>query len=299
MQIRILGSAAGGGFPQWNCHCGNCRAARRGEAAPRLQSSVAIRRDAASTWHLVNASPDAARQIERFLSPGSGDEARRSPLASVYLTNADLDHCLGLFQLREGPPISITAPRAARQALSSGLNLDRVLGSFSGLQWQPFPEDWTRVEGLETRGIPLRHTAPPRYNASASASSDAGSHSTGYLFRDPASGKIAAILPDVALLDALLLETLRSADLVLFDGTFWTNDEMPRLGFTTRDAAAMGHVPISGPDGSLAKLAALPARCIYLHINNTNPLLLPASPERQAVIDAGLEIAEDGMTFDL
>jgi pyrroloquinoline quinone biosynthesis protein B len=295
LEVLVLGTAAGGGFPQWNCSCGNCRLVRAGKLPARLQSSLAISGDGLN-WHLVNASPDVARQIELFLRPrlAPGDEARDSPVRSIFLTNADLDHTLGVFQLREGRPLTLTAPEAVRQSLDRGTGLSHVVGAYAGLKWMVATADWRRVDetGLEVRTVPLAASGPPRYDVSAAS----GQHAVGYLFRN--GGATVGIFPDVAVLDEALLAELAACERVWFDGTFWDEDELVRLGFSTRSAADMGHVPISGESGSLAALSALgPGRAAYLHINNTNPILRPDSEERKELEIANVCVAEDGGHF--
>jgi pyrroloquinoline quinone biosynthesis protein B len=292
LEVVILGTAAGGGFPQWNCCCGNCRLSRKGELPPRLQSSIAVSGNG-SDWHLVNASPDVGTQIERFIRPRLADAgaARDQPLRSIFLTNADLDHTLGVFQLREGRPLEITTPAPVRQSLERGTGLSHVVGAYAGVNWLIAPEEWRAVDdsGLEARAVPLAGSGPPRYDTNAAA----GAHAVGYLFRK--DGATAGIFPDVAVINETLKAELAGCDRVWFDGTFWDGDELVRLGFSTRTAADMGHVPISE---SLDALSALgPGRASYLHINNTNPILRPDSEERMRLESANLRVAGDGEHF--
>lgn len=291
----VLGTAAGGGFPQWNCACANCRLAREGALAPRLQSSVAISGNGRD-WHLVNASPDVSRQMELHIRPRlpAGGTARESPIRGVFLTNADLDHTLGLFQLREGGRLAVTAPAAVRASLENGPALSRVIGAYTEIDWRLASGEWIAADatGLEVRAVPLEGAGPPRYALQAPAAG----HAAGYLFRD-ARGT-AGVFPDVAMLDGRLRAEIAGCDRVWFDGTFWDGDELVRLGFSKRNAAGMGHVPISGAGGSLALLSALgPHRAAYLHINNTNPVLRPGSVERKALEAAQVRVAEDGEHF--
>ncbi len=293
LEVLVLGTAAGGGFPQWNCACPNCQLARAGVLPSRLQSSLAISGNGRD-WHLVNASPDVTTQLERCirprLAPGAG--IRDRPLAGIFLTNADLDHTLGLFQLREGSPLRLTAPEAVRRSLEHGPGLSRVVGAYAGLEWRLAREEWLPVDesGLEVRCVPLRGGEPPRYDQFPASE---GSHAVGYLFRNGAA--VAGVFPDVAILDAALMSELTGCGRIWFDGTFWDEDELARLTFSTRRARDMGHVPISGESGSLAALSALgPGRVSYLHLNNTNPILRPDSAERRALEAAGLRVAEDG-----
>ncbi len=300
MRVIVLGTAAGGGFPQWNCGCAQCQASRTGNphVPSRLQSGLAVSADNGK-WFLVNASPDVGRQVELFLRPlGDLTNPRDSPISGVLLTNADLDHCLGLLTLREGPPLTIHAPDATRDALTDGLNLDVILASFCGMEWKRPTGGWqTLAPGLETRLVPLRGADAPRY--ATPPRDPVATQAVGYLFRSRPNSPIVGVFPDVAILDDELIAELRKCTQVFFDGTFWTPDEMTRLGYSTRDAAAMGHVPVSGSGGSLPVLASLPARCAYVHINNTNPLLHADSPERANIEAAGLRVADDGEIHEL
>jgi pyrroloquinoline quinone biosynthesis protein B len=293
-----LGTSAGGGFPQWNCGCPPCAAARKpgSSVVHRLQSSVAVSGNG-KKWFLVNASPDVTTQIERYLRVDQNTSIRSSPLEKIFITNADLDHSLGLLLLREGGRLRVTAPTGARDALCSGLRLDAVVGAFCGMDWTDATEIWRELgeSGLQVRAVPLTATEPPRYAADAK-----GVHAVGYLFRDSHTKKQAAIFPDVAVLTDELLATFAECDALFFDGTFWRDDELKQLGISSRTAKDMGHMPISGESGSLARLAALKLKlCAYLHLNNTNPVLIPDSPERREVEAKGLVIAGDGMRVDL
>jgi pyrroloquinoline quinone biosynthesis protein B len=288
LEVLILGTAAGGGFPQWNCACLNCRLARAGKLPGRLQSSVAVSGNGRD-WHLVNASPDVGRQIEQFLRPRLAEShGRDEPLRRIFLTNADLDHTLGVLQLREGRRLRVTAPAAVRRSLDRGLRMTQVLDAYAGLEWRDAEEEWRAVDdsGLEVRVVPLAGGGSPRYDGERAP----GPHAVGYVFRNGAA--TAGIFPDVAVLDDALQAELEACDRVWFDGTFWNADELVRLGFSTRDAAAMGHVPMRESLPVLARLG--PDRAAYLHINNTNPVLRPESAERTAVDAARVRIADDG-----
>ncbi len=299
MEVVVLGTAAGGGFPQWNCGCVNCELARTAGSGvtPRMQSSLAVSADGVR-WFLVNASPDVARQIERFLRRGEGrTSARTSPVAGVLLTNADLDHCLGLFALREGAEeLTVWAPETVRRAVVAEIGVERVLRSFGGVRWREAEAGWMALgdSGLEVSAVGLRGTDSPRW---AEAGKPGEVHAVGYLFREGEGGEVVGVFPDVAVIDEGLVEVLRTCDRVFFDGTFWTGDEMVELGFSDRDAAAMGHVPMSGEGGSLAVLAGLPGKCAYLHVNNTNPVLRTDSEARAVLVNVGVRLAEDGERF--
>jgi pyrroloquinoline quinone biosynthesis protein B len=284
VRVRVLGSAAGGGSPQWNCHCETCEAARAGvRARPRTQSSLAIRGDQ-GPWFLVNASPDLRQQLET-LTPARVDGVRSAPIAGVLLTDAEIDHTAGLLLLRESPtPVRVFGGAAIQRALAE--TLLRMLDRFAGVEWQTLEaERPTELEGSSLV-------------AECFEVGDAGS--TGLVFRDRTTAGVATFAPALAALDDRVLARLAASDLALVDGTFWRDDELARLGISDRRARDMGHVPLSGPDGTLAALAGLQRpRKALVHINNTNPILLEDSPEREEVVRAGVEVAYDGLEVEL
>jgi pyrroloquinoline quinone biosynthesis protein B len=284
VRVRVLGSAAGGGFPQWNCHCGTCEAARAGRRArPRTQSSLAIRGDE-GPWFLVNASPDARQQLE-MLAPQPVDGVRAPPIAGVLLTDAEIDHTAGLLLLRESTaPVRVFGAAAVERALRE--TLLRMLERFCGVEWETLePGGATPLDGSSVEVEPF-------------AIGDDGA--SGFVFRDRAGGGVVSYAPAVARLDDDVLSRFAASDLVLVDGTFWRDDELARLGISTRSAHDMGHVPLSGPSGTLAALATLARpRKALVHINNTNPILLEDSPEREEVVRAGIEVAYDGLEVEL
>jgi pyrroloquinoline quinone biosynthesis protein B len=296
----VLGSAAGGGFPQWNCACPNCRGVREGSirAEPRLQESLAVSADGAS-WVLLNASPDVARQCAAFpaLHPRA---VRDTPIAAIVLTNGDLDHCLGLLVLREAQPLVVYATAAVREGFVEN-PIARTLARFPGqVEWRALDLGATvrladtglSVTALDAPGKPPLH----REGRVAPQPED----NIGLRVREDATGRVLAYFPGVARLTHTVLEALGAADCVFFDGTFWANDELRALGIAARPADAMGHMPIGGPTGSLASLARLrAARRVYIHLNNTNPVLREDAPERAAVLAAGWEIARDGLEIEL
>ncbi|MGO8671760.1 MAG: pyrroloquinoline quinone biosynthesis protein PqqB [Capsulimonadaceae bacterium] len=299
MRIRLLGTAAGGGFPQWNCNCANCGGVRTRSvpAKPRTQSCVAVSADG-QHWFLLNASPDVGGQIESFSPLGPPPGARRGTgIDGVVLTNADLDHTLGLLQLREGRPLNVIASAATQEALDRGLRLSAVLSSYCGIRWQTPSADLRplMLAGGEPSGLLLSAFAipskPPRYGDPASRAD-----SLGYRIVDTSTGGTVVFLPDMPDLGAVDPAQWEGCGLLLVDGTFWTEDEMSTAGVGTRTAREMGHQPVGGAAGSLAVLARLAIpRKIYIHINNTNPMLLEDSPERAAVEAAGVEVGMDGM----
>jgi pyrroloquinoline quinone biosynthesis protein B len=283
VRVRVLGSAAGGGFPQWNCHCGTCEAAREGlRARPRTQSSLAIRGDD-GPWFLVNASPDARQQLET-LTPRHVDGVRAPPIAGVLLTDAEIDHTAGLLLLRESAtPVRVFGDAAVERALRE--TVLRMLERFCGVEWETLEAG--RARPLEGSSLVVEPFGV------------GGDQSTGFVFRDRAAG-VVTYVPALASLDDGVLARLAASDLVLVDGTFWRDDELARLGISARSASDMGHVPLSGPGGTLEALARLERpRKVLVHINNTNPILLEDSAERKAVLRAGVEVAYDGLEIEL
>ena len=305
MRIHLLGTAAGGGVPQWNCNCAVCREARAGSGRvqARTESSVAISADGRS-WFLLNASPDIRAQIEAFppLHPSTG-KTRNSPIEAVLLTNADLDHTLGLFLLREGEELCIHATPNVRRALTEGISFQPALESFCGTRWiepatapAPLLHRDNSASGLLCEAIPLPGK-PPRFMKQDTSTTG---NVVGYRITDIKTGGRLLFFPDVAEMNETVLRCLRECDAVLFDGTFWSEHEMPERGLGTLSAADMGHAPISGERGSLKFLAKLKVpNKIYTHINNTNPILIEDSPERAAVKAAGCVVGRDGLELEI
>jgi len=281
IRIHILGSAAGGGLPQWNCACANCVAARTGKLAPQTQSSIAISSDSKGVqpWFLINASPDLPQQIERMpqLQPGN-DSVRNTPIGGVLLTNADIDHALGLLLFREQEtPLIVYAVEETRTALAW---IQSVLARFCGIEWRRISGEFQSLNGsISFRAIELPG-------------------SIALQFRDRTSAGLALVAPVVGELTRELCDALDQSDAVLFDGTFWSDAELAAVRATACTAREMNHLPIS--HGSLDFLRQSPARRkIYTHINNTNRILMPGTRERAQVEGAGIEIARDGLEIVL
>jgi pyrroloquinoline quinone biosynthesis protein B len=303
MRVILLGAAAGGGFPQWNCWCPVCRAARDTppRALARTQSSLAFSADGAR-WFLGNASPDVRAQIER-LGGGTPATTRYSPVEGIVLTDAELDHTLGITLLREARAMQLWATRGVLDILSEDSRLLPVTQAFADMpvtelaagRAAPLTARDGSSAGLTVEAVPVAGD-PPRF-----ARRDTRGHTSAVIVREPATGGACAFVPGCAALDDALLATLAAANLVFFDGTCWSDDEMITLGVSDRTATAMGHVPISGARGSLERLRPLAAggrtRVVYTHLNNTNPVLLDGSAERRAVEAAGITVGADGMTF--
>ena len=298
MRVRVLGSAAGGGYPQWNCRCVVCEAARAGERArPRTQSSLAIRGDD-GPWFLVNASPDLRQQLET-LDPRRSDGVRAPPIAGVLLTDAEIDHTAGLLLLRESAaPVRVYGDAGVERALRTGYPVLAMLGRYCGAEWRTLEPE--RPQPLDGSSLVVEPFAAggdaPRYLGDGDVELEA----SGFVFRDRATGGIVTYVPGLARSDESVATRLAASDLVLVDGTFWRDDELARLGISDRTARDMGHVPLSGPGGTLELLAGLERpRTVLVHINNTNPILLEDSPEREEVVRAGVEVAYDGLEVEL
>lgn len=309
MQIVVLGSAAGGGFPQWNCNCPNCSGVRRSNAAYRVrtQSSIAISADG-ERWLLCNASPDIRAQIadNPELHPRRG--LRDTGIAGVLLVDAQIDHVTGLLSLREGCPLDVWCTPNVHQDLSSGFPLFPMLEHWQGgLRWQPVPlsgEHRTAdfevpfCPGLRFTAVALDSNAPP-YSPRRGAPS-AGDN-LGLFIEDTASGATLFYAPGLGKLNDEVRDWLKRADCVLVDGTLWHNEEMQRLGVGQATGTDMGHLALSGEHGLIAELDALPeaTRRILIHINNTNPILDETSTERATLDSHAIEVAFDGMRLTL
>jgi pyrroloquinoline quinone biosynthesis protein B len=304
MRVRILGSGAGGGVPQWNCGCDNCRAVRAGapDMPQRTQDSIALSA-LSGCWVLCNAAPDVRQQIEAFheLHPR---RPRHSPIAAIVLTNGDLDHVLGLFSLRESYPLVVYATEAVRRGLVEHNALLRTLQRFEGqVSWrrldlhreQPILDRHGEATGIWLTARPIKGKPPVHLEGIAPHSEE---QNVGLWLRDQA-GATLAYVSAAAELDGVA-PYLDASHTLLLDGTFWSSDELSAPGLSPSRAEDMAHLPIGGARGSLAATPRLPARTrVFTHINNTNPMLRPGSPEREAVEAQGWRIAWDGMELDL
>lgn len=304
MHIRILGSAAGGGFPQWNCNCRNCRGVRAGilRAQPRTQSSIVLSDDDGE-WILCNASPDIRAQLEAFPTLQPARQLRDTAIAGIVLLDSQIDHCTGLLTLREGCPHQVWCTEMVHQDLSSGFPLFNMLSHWNGgllhhlieLDAEPFVIP--ACPGLSITAIALRSSAPPY---SPHRGNPHPGDNIGLFVEDRRTGGTLFYAPGLGQVDEHLLAWMRRADCLLVDGTLWRDDEMLLCEVGDKLGSEMGHLPQSGPGGMLEVLEGLPAaRKILIHINNTNPILDLDSPERAELDARGIEVAFDGMSIHL
>jgi pyrroloquinoline quinone biosynthesis protein B len=294
--VRVLGSAAGGGFPQWNCTCPPCRAVRTGSrpCVPRSQSSIAVSADR-QTWFLFNASPDIQSQIESFpdLHP---DEGRVVRLQAVLLTDAELDHTLGLLLMREGRGLEVHATESVHETLTTGSGVLKTLEAYCPVKWQPVLPGAEVPLGNGSNGLSYCAFDVPTDKRMRFPGPSTHGRVVGYRITDAGSGRSLVYLPCVQQLTPDVLEELAGCSGLLIDGTCWRDDELPRLGLADKTSRGMGHVPIDGPGGSLELLSPLPIdHKVYIHINNTNPILLEDSPERRVLDRHGMQVAADGL----
>ena len=327
MRIKLLGASAGGGFPQWNCTCPNCQAIRKGglksafRGQPRSQSQLALSADLKS-WFLLNASPDLRMQIEAHpeLHPRAQAEtqaqpqtqARHTPISAVVLTNADLDHVLGLLLMRESQPLRVYATPSVRRILTEDNSMFKMLNQTEDqVKWtdilpdQAFELVSVRGEksGMSCTPISVSTKYPIYVSPARKAELSADEAVLALMVEDTHTRKKMAYLPGISGIDDVWLKRLNHCDLVFCDGTFWTDDELKKISAapqSVRTSREMGHIPMSGPDGSIQLLSRLtrPTK-VYTHINNTNPVLNELGPEYQETRKHGIEVGYDGMEFDL
>jgi pyrroloquinoline quinone biosynthesis protein B len=302
LKIRVLGSAAGGGFPQWNCNCRNCAGLRKGtlRARPRTQSSIAVAGSPESSWALVNASPDISVQLQANPVLQPGRSARDSAIAAIVLVDGQIDHTTGLYMLRESTrPWSIWCTDSTYADLTRGNPVLGVLSHYCGVDRQRIDLDGAGfaidgVTGVHWHALPVASKPAPY---SPNRESPLPGDNLALVIADEATGRTALYAPGLGAMDERVWRSMQSAACVLVDGTFWTDDEMIRLGLSRKHARDIGHLPQSGPGGMLEWLDRLPSgtRKILIHINNTNPILDEDSAERAELTRRGVEVAWDGM----
>jgi pyrroloquinoline quinone biosynthesis protein B len=309
MQVRALGTAAGGGFPQWNCGCENCSAVRAGtfQGKTRTQAQLAVSPNG-NTWFLLGASPDLRSQIEVTSSLHPRNGIRQSPIAGVVLASADLDHALGLLLLRELQPLRVYTTPAVRTILLRDNSMFRMLNRVPNqVAWSELPlnapihvRDASGSEsGLRCEAVSLGSKYPAYVGEQRIAELPEGESLIG-LIVSADSGKKLGYFPSVPQVSVELLARMDDLDLLFFDGTFWSDDELIRVQGSGQTARQMGHLPVGSSDGTLERLAGLRGpRKIFMHINNTNPMLNEAGPEYAKMREAGWELAEDGSEWRL
>jgi pyrroloquinoline quinone biosynthesis protein B len=308
MKLIILGSAAGGGFPQWNSNAAACRRARSGDPAAlsRTQSALAVSADGQS-WYVLNAAPDLRAQIQATPALWPSDGLRGSPIAGVVLTGGDVDAIAGLLHLRERHRFTLHATASVLGVLDSNRIFDVLARDCVTRRALPLdqPVTLTPPDGgapaLQLRAFAVPGKVPlylegANFDPSKFVEDDT---TVGLEFWQD-GGPHGFFIPGCATMTAALATRLEGAQLVLFDGTLWTDDEMIRLGLGAKTGRRMGHISVDGPDGAIAAFARLGvARKIFVHINNSNPMLLADSAERRAVLAAGWDVAHDGMELTL
>ena len=303
MRLKVLGSAAGGGFPQWNCACPNCRRVREGKfsGASRTQAQLAWN-GAPGEWTLLNASPDLRAQIDATPELWPSNGTRHSPIRDLILTGAEVDQALGLLLLREFHSFRVHATASVRRILTEDNSMFGVLARYAGqVAWNDLPLDRpSSAGGARLEVVPSSAGFPGFVSGFRSSQLNPAEAAIGLLVSPESGGRTLAFLPGAGSVSDALLERLEECDFLLFDGTFWSDDEPSHIPGITRSARQMGHLPISGAGGSLERLAGLRRpRKIFIHINNTNPILDEESPERRMANESGWEVAWDGMEMTL
>lgn len=303
MKIRVLGSGAGGGFPQWNCNCSNCQGVRQKtiQAKPRTQSSIALSTDN-QNWLLFNASPDIRAQLEAFPAIQPKNGIRDTGIKAVLLIDGQIDHCTGLLMLREGKPLDLYCTDMVKNDLSTGFPIFNMLSHYCGIQHHTIPlngEYFTvpQIGDCRFYAHPLKSKAPP-YSPHRHDPHDGDN--IGIIIEQISTGKKVYYAPGLGEIEPHVMQAMQSVDCLLVDGTFWTDDEMCQQNISHKKAREIGHLPQSGSGGMIETLAHVKqARKILIHINNTNPILNENSTERQLLNEAGIDVAYDGLEIDL
>ncbi|MFD4641978.1 pyrroloquinoline quinone biosynthesis protein PqqB [Lentzea sp. NPDC058436] len=291
MKAVLLGTTAGGGFPQWNCACPLCVRARSGALPSRSQDCLAISGNG-TDWWLVNASPDIRTQITSCSSLNPGPGARETPLRGALFTDAELDHTLGLLTLRGGAGLTVWAPGPVLHALKDQFDLRTVIDGYAPVAWREAPGSFD-LDGLRVTAIPISGKRP-KYARSSTVDAD---WVVAYRFEDPVSGGVLVYAPCLASWPDGFDDVVAGADCLLLDGTFHAASEMGSATGSASGQAAMGHLPITA---SLPELRRFPSvRRLYTHLNNTNPVLDPSSPEAVELREAGVEVPLDGTVIEL
>ncbi len=302
----MLGSAAGGGFPQWNCNCRNCSGVRNGtlRARPRTQSSIAVSGGDERQWALVNASPDILAQLKANAVLQPARAPRDTAIAGIVLVDGQLDHTVGLLMLRESTrALRIWCTDPVYADLTRGNPIFGILAHYCGVERRAMRSDGAEfavdgVEGLRWRALAVTGKAAPY---SPHRESPVAGDNVALVLRDGASGRTLVYAPGLVSMDEPMWRAMQGAACVLLDGTFWSDDEMISVGASAKRAREIGHLPQSGPGGMLEWLEKLPPGCrrILIHVNNTNPILDEGSPEHAELARRGVEVAWDGLEIEL
>ncbi|WP_336940062.1 pyrroloquinoline quinone biosynthesis protein PqqB [Acinetobacter pittii] len=303
MYIYVLGSAAGGGFPQWNCNCPNCHGVRTGtiQAKARTQSSIAVSENG-TDWVLLNASPDIRQQLFEFKAAQPARKLRDTGITSVILMDSQLDHTTGLLTLREGCPMNVWCTEMVHQDLTSGFPVFNMLKHWNGgLQYHEInPKQAFKIdsfENLEFLPLIIKSAAPP-YSPHRNDPHDGDN--IALIIKDHKTQKQLFYAPGLGKIDDQIMQIMQSSDCVMIDGTLWTDDEMQQTGVGTKTGREMGHLYISGEGGSLSYLNQLSTpKKVLIHINNTNPILNENSSQFAELKANGVEVAFDGMQIEL
>ncbi len=304
MHIHLLGTGAGGGFPLWNCNCHNCKRLREGtiKSTARTQSSITVSSNGVD-WILFNASPDIRAQIESFPPLQPARQVRDTGISSIILCDGQIDHSTGMLILREhDKPWDVYCTASVYEDMTTGYPIFNILGHFRGVDWHEVGTDQEpftipKADGLIFTAVPLKSEAPPysphRHNT-------VPGDNVGYRVEDTNTGKNLFYAPGLGVVEDHVYEYMKNADVILVDGTVWTNDEMSRHGISDKLASEMGHLDQSSKGGIKDILSSLEKpRKILIHINNTNPILDEESDERKQLDELDIEVSYDGMDIHI
>ncbi len=303
MKVRVLGSGAGGGFPQWNCNCHNCHRLRHNtmNGKARSQSSIAVSTDN-KNWLLINTSPDIRSQLEAFPAIQPKEGIRDTGIKAILLIDSQIDHTTGMLMLREGKPLEVYCTEMVKQDLTTGFPLFTMLKDYCTVNHHAVPVDGSSftipaIDDLRFYTQALKSKAPPysphRYDPHEG-------DNIGVIIEQISTGKKVFYSPGLGEIEPHVMTAMQEVDCLLVDGTFWTDDEMCTQNISHKRAREIGHLPQSGPGGMIEVLEGVAkARKILIHINNTNPILDDDSEQRKILDAAGIEVAYDGLEIDL
>ena len=303
MKVRVLGSGAGGGFPQWNCNCDNCYRLRHNtmNGKARSQSSIAVSTDN-KNWLLINTSPDIRSQLEAFPAIQPKEGIRDTGIKAILLIDSQIDHTTGMLMLREGKPLEVYCTDMVRQDLTTGFPLFTMLKDYCTVNHHAIPVDGSSfiipaIEDLRFYTQALKSKAPPY---SPHRHDPHEGDNIGVIIEQISTGKKLFYSPGLGEIEPHVMNAMQEVDCLLVDGTFWTDDEMCTQNISHKKAREIGHLPQSGPGGMIEVLSGVAkARKILIHINNTNPILDDDSEQRKILDAVGIEVAYDGLEIDL